>query len=219
MTSPNLNQIAEALNPSGLPQRFTPDVSRLIIALLRLIVEGRPVPLNQVEQIAVEQGVSSEVANSVIRQMCERDRDGSIVGLMGLSQNHHAHAFHVNGRRLATWCAWDALFLPSLLRMTAEVESRCPATREKIRLTVTPERVETYSPPSTTLSIIIPQTKAASVGEIWMAFCNHIHFFKTREAAAEWFATRPQKVYFLSPEEGFQLGQMQCGTMLTYAER
>src|SRR5258708_6047658 len=135
-----LEHLARALQEAGIRQAFTPDVSRLTVRLWREIARGGPVSPERVEQIASALDIEKQTAREVLDKMCERDGDGNVVGIAGLSQNQHPHRFTVNGIQLATWCAWDSLFLPVMLQQTALVSSSCPTTRETIRLTITPER-------------------------------------------------------------------------------
>jgi alkylmercury lyase len=214
-----LDQLAEDLREAGIRQAFTPDVSRLMVLLWREIARGGPVSPEQVEQIASALDIPQQTAREVLHKMCERDRDGNVVGIAGLSQNKHPHRFTVNGTRLSTWCAWDSLFLPVMLQQTAEVSSLCPATGEVIRLIITPEGVTSYQPASTAISIVIPQPTSnglESVEEIWMTFCHHIHFFSSPQAAQEWFAARGQQIAILTIEEAFELGRLTLSEVLRY---
>lgn len=209
MVNPTVEELATTLRETGVPHSFGPDVSRLLMRLWRRVADGHPVPAADVEQIAADLHVSHEDVTTIVSQMCERDVDGNVAGVIGLSQKAHPHRFQVNGHLLSTWCAWDSLFLPALLKQTAHITSSCPVTKELVRLTVTPERVEHYEPASTVISIIIPKTTRqgpGSVEEIWMAFCHHVHFFRSREAAAAWFAGRKQEVALLSMRRGTNLG-------------
>src|SRR5258708_34902657 len=146
MPNTKLDEIIVALEATGLPDQFTPEVSRFVVHLLRQIALGQPVTMEQVRRIAAVQDVSAEVVTTVIQQMCERDQQGNVVGLIGLSQNDYAHKFRVRGQLLATWCALDALFLPILLDQTAEVIDQCPVTHTPIHLTVKPNAVEPHQP-------------------------------------------------------------------------
>jgi len=104
-----------------------------------------------------------------------------------------------------------------LLQQTAEVIDQCPVTKTPISVTITPEGVATYQPESTVVSVVTPQVTAAdlsSVGEIWMAFCNHIHFFRSRDAAEQWFSGKSQAFQILSIEDGFTLGRILFGEMV-----
>src|SRR5579859_8083843 len=163
MQNTKVDEIIVALEATGVPNLFTPEVSRFVVHLLRQIAHGQPVTMAQVQQIALAQAVSADVVTKVIQQMCERDQQGNVVGLTGLSQNDYAHKFRVKGHLLSTWCALDALFLPILLDQTAEVIDHCPVTQAPIHLTVSPHAVEQYQPQSTVVSIVTPQTRAESL--------------------------------------------------------
>ena len=87
--------------------------------------------------------------------MAERDDKGDIIGILGLSQGRTwTHRFIVNGNELRTWCAWDTLFMPQCLGMTASVISESPVSKKKVTLTIGPNKVEKYSPKGTVVSIV-----------------------------------------------------------------
>lgn len=219
MKDPKLAEIAKALRESEIPPHFEPDELRLLIHVLGRVADGRPVSLQQVEQIASTLQMPAGAATAFIRQVSERDGEGNVVGLLGLSQNTHPHRFMINGHPLSTWCAWDGLFLPAVLRQTAKLESSCPATKKKIRLAVAPDKVEQCEPAGAVISIVVPETTKRgreSVEEIWMAFCHFVHFFHSTEAASGWFAGRKMPVSILSVEEGHRLGRMAFRDLLAY---
>ncbi len=214
-----LDHLARALREAGIRQAFTPDVSRLTVRLWREIARGNPVSPERVEQIASALDIEQQTAREVLDKMCERDQEGNVVGIAGLSQNQHPHRFTINGIRLATWCAWDALFLPVMLQQTAEVSSQCPVTGEVIRLTITPGGVTSEHPESAAISIVIPQPRTSgleSVEEIWTMFCYHIHFFSSPQAAQEWVAARGQEIAILTIEEAFELGRLTLSEFLQH---
>lgn len=147
-----------------------------------------------------------EEPNLFLRQMSEFDEAGNIVGVLGLSQKKHSHRFQINGHILSTWCAWDTLFLPVLLKQTAEVESFCPTTKSKICLAMSPYGVEGYEPANTVLSMVLPSPRTEgikSVEEIWLILCHYVFFFSSTEAVAEWFNENGYDPIILSVEEGF----------------
>lgn len=218
MKNPKLAEIAKALRESEIPPHFEADESRLLIRVLRHVADGRPVSLQQVEHIASTLRVPA-AAISLIRQVGERDGEGNVVGILGLSQNTHPHRFMIKGHPLSTWCAWDGLFLPAVLGQTAKLESSCPATKKKIRLAVAPDTVEQCEPNGAVISIVVPETAKKgreSVEEIWTAFCYFVHLFSSTEAASGWFAGRKMPVSILSVEEGHRLGRMAFRDLLAY---
>ncbi|HEY6363769.1 MAG TPA: organomercurial lyase [Candidatus Binatia bacterium] len=158
-------------------------------------------------------------AHSLLKQVSEFDEDGNLVGIAGLSQKKHSHRFQVNGHILSTWCAWDTLFLPALLKHNAKVESVCPTTKSRILLTLSPERVEGYEPANVVLSIVLPEPNSEgpkSAEETWKIFCHYVFFFSSAEAVTEWFTGEDYDPIILSVEEGFQLGRMTFEKVLKY---
>lgn len=199
---------------------YGPDHSRLLLQVLRRLARGRPVTEEQLGQMITDLGIARDKAHQFLRKVSERDMDDSIVGIMGLSLNEGAHRMRVNGVGLSAWCAGDTLYLPTMLQQTAAVESHSPVSREKIRLTVSPDRVEAVSPPSTVLSFVVvdpTEESMASVKAIWMTFCNHIHFFASRDEAEGWAAGRDD-IAILTVDEGFELGRLVWSRVLSYPE-
>jgi len=199
---------------------YGPDRSRLLVRVLRSLRTGHPVSVAQVDRIVADLDIAQDEAHRFLREITERDADDNIVGIMGLSLNDHPHRFYVNGASLSTWCAEDTLFLPSLLKQTATVESYSPISKEKVRLTVSPERVEEVSPAGAVVSMVIVDPKQddmASVEAIWNTFCEHIHFFASREEAERWAAGRGD-IAILTVDEGFDLGRQVWSKVLSYAE-
>ncbi len=219
MTDHDLENLALRIRASGIPIHFEPEKARLLIAVWRRLAAGEPVSLQEVREIAQQQGLPEEPALAFIEQLSERNEEGDVVGLFGLSQKEHPHRFFVGEKTFSTWCAWDALFLPPMLQQTARVESFCPATHEKITLTLAPERVQHFEPSGTVLSMIVPETSGAGFGqveEVWRAFCCHVHFFKSPEVASEWFAGKNQTPLFLTVEQGYRLGKLTFKELLEY---
>jgi alkylmercury lyase len=67
----------------------------------------------------------------------------------------------IAGRPLFAWCALDTLFIPGLLDKVAEITSICPVSGTPVRLTVSPEGVQSVDPPGTALSVVFPATGTA----------------------------------------------------------
>ncbi len=208
--------VAAKLDQAGLRLDIPPDTARLIVRTLRRLAEGRPVLMEEVAELASDLDNADE-AIAFIEQMSEKDDDGNVVGHMGLSLNGHPHEFEVNGRELRTWCAWDSLFLPSILGQTAHVVSKDPATGEEIRLRVTPDGVDRTRPEGVLVSVVVPEVEE---GHTWTAeqaqalFCGFVHFFANKEAAARWFAERNMQVSFITVAEAFKLGRMRLADII-----
>ena len=219
MKRPSLAEIVQALHKAGIPPQLSADQSRLLIKCWQLVAMGEPVSREQLKDTLSELQMHPDVAHSFLKQVSEFDEDGNLVGIAGLSQKKHSHRFEVNGRMLSTWCAWDTLFLPALLKQTAKVESFCPTTKSKIFLTLSPDRVESYEPANTVLSMVLPEPNPGgpkSAEEIWKVLCHYVFFFSSAEVVTEWFKGKDYDLVILSIQEGFQLGRMTFEEVLKY---
>ncbi len=211
MKSENIAEIAKALRAAEIPPQLDAAQSRLLIEVWRLLTDGSPVTPGQIEQIFSTIQIPFDAGNVFINRVSERDGAGNVVGIFGLSQLKHPHQFEVKGHTFSTWCAWDTLFLPVFLNQTATIKSYCPATKEKIQLTISPEKAEQIAPSGTVLSMVVPEvTKGVcdSSEEIRCSFCQLVHFFSSTEGAAEWVSEKNRDIAILSVEEGYRLGQL-----------
>jgi alkylmercury lyase len=184
---------------------YGPDHLRLLIQVMRALAHGRPLTAEQVDRFIADLGIAPDAACQFLRDVTERDAQDQIVGAMGLSLQDHPHRLSVDGVALSAWCAEDTLFLPAILQQTVSVESPSPVNGRPIRLRVSPERVEEVSPAGAVVSLVLvdpSREHMASVEAIWNAFCNHIHFFATRDEAEGW-ATGRDDIAILSVDEGF----------------
>jgi len=108
-----------------------------------------------VDAIVTELGVPKDKSNDFLAKMAERNEKGEIIGILGLSQGKAwSHRFIVSGNELRTWCAWDTLFMAQCLGQTANVISESPVSKQAVTLTIGPNKVETYSPKGTVVSIV-----------------------------------------------------------------
>lgn len=172
----------------------------LFRTVLRLLLRGEPVTLAAVAAAAGKD--ERDVAEAIDAfQPVERDESGRIVG-MGITLNSTPHRFRVDGRDVYTWCALDTLVFPTLLGIRAEVESPCHETGTPVRVTVTPDGVTAVEPGSAVVSVV----PIEHVRNIRTAFCDHVHFFRSAEAATAWLAAHDGG-RILPVREAFALGR------------
>src|SRR5262249_10488575 len=128
-----------------------------------------------------------------IKRFIYPDAEGRVLGFGGLAAAPMHHRFEVSGRALWTWCAWDSLFIPEILGRTARVTSPDAEVRELVRLTVTPDRIESVEPGDAVISFIRPDASAfgTSAANVMASFCHHIFFFASRDSGERWTAKHP----------------------------
>ncbi len=203
--------------PGGLLV-YGPDLSRLLVRLMRELAQGHPISKERVDEIVADMGIDQVEAYRLLGEVAERDVDENVFGIFGLSLNDTPHQFYVDGTRMSTWCAADTLKLPPVLDRTASVESVSPVSGEKVRLTVNPQGVEAVDPAGAVLSIVIVDPDDANMGSveaIWGTFCHHLFFFASREEAERWAAGRDD-IEILSVEEAYELMRLVSSRFLAY---
>ena len=220
MMSTRAVEIAEKLNRAGVPPKFGPDVSCLLIKVMRALADGHYLTNEQADVIVSDVGIDRTEAEQFLRAVTERDAQGSIIGIVGLFLNQDwSHNFQVRGNSMKTWFAWDTLFIPLLLNETATVTSESPATKKLVRVTVSPDGVKETDPEDAIVSVVVldpDKGEIGSVEEAWSQFCHQVYFFASREEAEEWTANR-NDIEILTVDEAFELGRRAWVSVLAYA--
>jgi alkylmercury lyase len=99
--------------------------------------------------------------------------------------------------------------LPQLLGQTAEIDSTSPNATDRIRLTVTPERVQLVEPADAQMSFLLPD--AAEVHkDVLTTFCHFVHFFPSHQSAESWTARHPG-TFMLSIDDAHTLAKRKNG--------
>lgn len=215
---PSIDDIVEALLRDAGTIDLHGNEARLFVHAVRRLAEGQPLTSQHVMDVAADVGLSKKQADSVLNWLAERNEEGDIVGLAGLSLNQWNHSLEINGRHFSTWCALDTLYLPQIVQTDAKIQSMDPVTKEEIHLTVAPDGV-VKAPTGAVISIVIPkidQKGLESAEQIWSAFCSYSHYFTSEESARQWFEERHVEPLFLSVDEGFELASKWFAQILKY---
>lgn len=181
-----IDKIAIDVFESLIPER---EQRRIFGQTLQLLANGCHVPP---DEVAMRLQVPTDKIISTLHGFgAEFDKDGNIVGV-GLSLVPTPHIYEVDGHRLYTWCAVDALLFPIMLRHTAHIESRDPVTGERIQVTVSPDGIQKVEPKNAVVSWV----KSADVTNIRGSVCHYVHFFSSPETASKWMAENPDKTFY-----------------------
>jgi len=166
------------------------DQWRIIDKTLQLLSNGCPVPP---DEIALRLQVPPHTVISILRGFgAEFDEEGNILGV-GLTLVPTPHVYEVNGRKLYTWCAVDALLFPIMLKHTAHIESLDPISGDKIRVTVTPDGVHKVEPEAAVVSWV---NSSVDPSNIRGSVCHYVYFFSSPETASKWIAEHPGKMFY-----------------------
>lgn len=183
---------------------FSPEEQQAGLVLLKEVAEGEPVGIAQLAQalgtsVATAEALTQE---SALSRFVYADKAG-IQGFLGLSVLPTHHQTTINKRRLWAWCAPDTLEHPELLGETAQIESRDPESGQLVRLTVSPDGIETVDPAGIVVSMSRPKRwDVTSADRIMTSACHFHFFFASRDSGERWVAKHPE-TFLLSLEEMF----------------
>lgn len=177
---------------------------QISLLIYRLLVKGKPVSY---EDLAAESGTDLAEIKEMVGSWGSEvllDEYQNICGFFGLNLSKTPHILEIEDKTLYTWCAWDTLFIPSLIKKTVNIKSKCLVTKQDIELSISPSGILKIEPESTVLSLIAPDPKKISKNVIG-TFCCHIHFFSSSEVGNNW-AQHNRGTYIVSVEHAYHLG-------------
>jgi alkylmercury lyase len=188
---------------------------KLALALYRRLADGVPVsPGALAEDVGRERAEVEEVLGHWSGVFSSED--GSVIAFCGLAIPEMPHQFHVDGCRLFTWCAWDALFIPELIGLTAEVESNSPTSGERVRVIIDPDGVRDVEPATAAVSMLSPAESFDC--RVITSFCHFVHFFSSPAEGDAWISRR-DGTFLLPVAEAHELGRQvnlkRFGALLT----
>lgn len=185
---------------------------KLTTSFLHLLSEGKAV---SAVRLAEQTGLSPEQVRGLFDHFAaqggEFDEKGNLVGA-ALTLIPTPHQMTIDGRRLYAWCSLDSFFIPGLIGKTAEVASTDPVTGDTIRLTVSPDGISDYDPPTAHLSIAVPGLSCHIDGSSGPETgpesdaCSQMYFFSSRQSAEMWLQERPE-IAILTVEEAWRLAK------------
>lgn len=210
MTQTNITTVDELWEAAAARfPKFSPEEQRAGISLQRELAKGQPVnvtPWAQAFGIPIAEAEALLQA-SALAPFVQTDDDGRVVGFWGLSTVRTHHRLTIDDRTLGAWCAMDSLFLPEFIGETARVESRDPESGELVRLTVSPEGIESQEPNGVVVSVNSPSVwDFSSATRIIATACHFIFFFTSRASGERWVAKQPNML-LVSLEEAFELAK------------
>jgi len=140
------------------------------------------------EQLSLRTGLDDHAVTAAlwwlqVAGLVEQDADDRVVGIAGLTLKPTKHLLVLDGRRLHTWCAIDAVGIPAALSLDAHVVTTCGHCGASITVDI-----DHGEPPSDSLFPgWIPPTDCdnvrAEVCPLANLFCSEEHLNQWRAAA------------------------------------
>lgn len=204
--TPTATELVDALGVAG---GVLDDTGRSIaLTTYRLLAAGSPVSNDQIAA-AADAGIDEVEERFAEWAGVFRNRDDAVVGFWGLALAPLDPEYRLRdatGDDLGyAWCAWDTLFLPTLLGQTLQVAATDGLTGDQIRLTVTPDGLGGVTPTDTVVSFLAPVGPWEA--DIVTAFCHKVIFFANQANADEWIASQTDQLFTLSVDDAFDVGR------------
>jgi len=190
---------------------FSSEEQSLSLALYRLLTNGVPVSK---QALAEETEMPTTEIETTLNSWAGvyYNELNEIIGYWGLSIVEMPHTFIIKDKTLYSWCAWDALFIPELIRETACIKSQCPISNEHIELTVGTDGIKEVMPAPAVVSFIEPPSSEHIENDVIGSFCHYVHFFKSQKEYRQWASTQQGNFTSLTMEEAYELGKMKNHT-------
>lgn len=190
---------------------FSPELQRVGLSLLNELLGGEPVSAARLAAVLnVKQEEAERYLNETsLNPFVHPANAAPVEAFWGVTTFPTPHQFTVNGRTLWTSCAVDALFLPELLDVTAQIESKDPESGDPVSLTVSPKAVEIVDPEDVMVSMSSPEAwDSTSALHLMLTACHTTHFFASPETGTRWVSSHPNTA-LLTLDDAVEYGRRQ----------
>jgi len=178
-------------------------------AFRALLATGRPV---SAAGLAAGLGTSDAEVQAALERLNRRGqlrRDGErrVVGSCGLSVVPSRHELRSGGRRLWTWCAYDAVGILGALRADGTVRSISVATGRPLEVTF-----RLGSPETDTIVIVMPD--ASGCDDVVEEWCPRVNFVEDEQTARSWLRSKGQVAEVVPIAEASRRGTSAWATLI-----
>jgi alkylmercury lyase len=116
------------------------------------------------------------------------------------------HQLKLEDKTLYTWCAWDGLFIPELLKVSATLITQCPISKTRLSVFVDDQGSFETTPSEIVMSFLEPK-QGMFDQDIIGQFCDYIYLFQDRETARQWTDSNPYTL-LLDLAQAMELGRL-----------
>lgn len=204
---PTVDELVHALGIAG--GQLDDDQRRVALTTSRLLAGGGPAT-NQT--IGEATGIDETTLAGYFAEWegVFRNGDDAVVGFWGLAAEPLEPTYelrdHHSGHPVGyAWCAWDTLFLPTLLNRTLDITAADGHTGDPVTLTVSPAGAQQVRPAGVVVSFVAPDGPWPP--DFLTTFCHKVLFFTQTENADAWIAEHPDHLFTLDVDTAFEVGR------------
>ncbi len=185
-------------------------------ALIDGVVEGGVIP--EIDALAVATGLSAHRTTEILDELAAADwigrsPDGAVVALYPFSPTPTGVVVELDGHRLQTMCALDALGVGPMFDRTVQVTSTCVQCGAPIEVTVSPAGPVAWSPPD------VVATSRPTDASAYATCCHVTRFACTAEHAFAWIDANGMAGDLILPlPDAFQIGARLFATCYSHGQ-
>ncbi|MGH9112328.1 MAG: organomercurial lyase [Acidimicrobiales bacterium] len=151
------------------------DFDRAIVAFRRhafaALLAGEAPRLAAIAEAASRDALGVARALAWLDNHGQLERDGELlIGAHGLTHRPTPHTLAIGDRTLHTWCAYDAVAIPTALGITARAATRCPSCHQHLIITIH----EGHLPDPSGMVLWLPSGPCQNVID---DFCTHANLY------------------------------------------
>ena len=199
---PNRTAVSDTV--AHLAARWSHADKRILRAVFPLLAEGKPVPVTRIAEAIG--ALPSRVESALELGRAERDSEGRVVELSGLTLSPTMHRVEIDDIVLFSCCALLAQLVPLILGRPIRVESVDPVSRHLVRLDVVPEGVTAVMPATAVGSFVVTQPRGVAQ-DVGANFCSQVLFFASPDSASVFVEADPRR-YTLGIDELHEAARM-----------
>jgi alkylmercury lyase len=167
--------------------------AEVLLPLFPLLARGEPLAIDRASQAT---GVpAAEIERAAAAGRCERDAQGRLVDLYGMTLAPTLHRIEVESKIVYSCCALWAHVIPRLIGQRIEVQSVDPVRRELVRLSIDPTGVEAVEPFGARATMVVSSDEEVS-DDVRASFCHQVSHFVSPESAREFAEESSERAVF-----------------------
>jgi len=167
-----------------------------------MLAEGKPLPIHA---LAAETGVEVDrLRELLVAVRSQFDEEGRLVDLFGMTLEQTPHRLEIGSKVVFSCCALWAHVIPKLINRSIVVHSTDPVSKELVRLSISPVRVQSLEPVDAAATMAVASARDIAT-DVCAAFCCQVKHFVSRENA-ELFASESSRRRVVTVGELHELG-------------
>lgn len=196
--SESFEQVTELARAFAASAPKIEGAEQIAISLYHQLATGSPVTIDRLAE-AAGTGIDDTARTLSAWPGVYVDDRGAVIGFWGLAIEPMPHRLNVDGRTLYTWCAWDGLFIPEILGVSANFVTHCPVSQAEISVDLDRHGGFETQTPDVVMSFLKPE-KGMFDGDIIGQFCHYVYLFRDRPTAQPWLESNPDAILLDLPQ-------------------